>query len=84
MVPDFGIGLNNFLFENISNETLDNVAEKIAEQTRMFIPAITIENVEFITDETGQNMSRNEIQVIISYNILPFNERDELRILRDN
>ena len=84
MMPDFGIGLNNFVFEQISNETLDNVTEKIIEQTKMYMPAINLENIQFITADQDASLGRNRIQAIITYNILPFNERDELRIGSDD
>ncbi len=84
MVPDFGIGFNNFVFEQMSNDTLDNITEKIIEQTKMFMPVVNLENIQFITDDEDSSFGRNRVQVIITYNILPFNERDELRIGSDD
>ena len=84
MLPEFGVGIYNFLFENINNETFNRVAERIAEQTSIYLPVINLEAVDFITNENDSNLGLNEIGVVIRYNILPFNGSDELKITVSN
>ena len=84
MLPEFGVGIYNFLFENITDETFNRVAERIAEQTRIYLPVINLEAVDFITNENDGNLGLNEIGVAIRYNILPYNGSDELKITVSN
>ncbi len=80
MEPNFGVGLYNFLFEPLSGETMDRLVEKITEQKDVYMPSVNIEVIDFVTSDENSNLAFNEIQVVIQYNILPYNAQDELRI----
>lgn len=84
MIPEFGVGIYNFLFESITDETFNRVAERIAQQTSIYLPVINLESVDFIRNENDSNLGLNEIGVVIKYNILPYNGSDELRITVTN
>ena len=84
MLPEFGVGIYAFLFENINDETFNRVAEKIAEQTSIYLPVINLESVDFITSDEDSTIGGNEIGVVIKYNILPYNGSDELKITVSN
>jgi|TARA_R100000353_G_scaffold134435_1_gene95384 phage baseplate assembly protein W len=80
MVPNFGVGLYGFLFENITSSTFSSLASKITEQVNFYIPAVNIEEIDFNTSDTDPTLQFNEVRVSIKYNISPFNQRDELII----
>ena len=80
MIPEFGVGLFNFLFENISTNTFSSVAQRIKEQVSFYIPSINLEEINFYTSDDDTSLQFNEVRVAIKYNILPFNERDQLII----
>ncbi len=80
MEPNFGVGLYNFLFEPLSGETMDRLVEKITEQKDVYMPSVNIEVIDFITSDENSNLAYNQVQVVIQYNILPYNAKDELRI----
>lgn len=80
MEPNFGVGLYNFLFEPLTGDTMDRLVEKITEQKNIYMPSINIEIIDFITSDEDSRLAFNEVQVLIQYNILPYNTRDELRI----
>lgn len=80
MEPNFGVGLYNFLFEPLSGETMDKLVEKITEQKDVYMPSVNIEVIDFITSDENSNLAYNQVQVVIQYNILPYNAKDELRI----
>ena len=80
MEPNFGVGLYNFLFEPLSGETMDRLVEKITEQKDVYIPSVNIEVIDFVTSDENSNLAYNQVQVVIQYNILPYNAKDELRI----
>tara|TARA_R110000823_G_scaffold245040_1_gene369235 strand:- start:6592 stop:6852 length:261 start_codon:yes stop_codon:yes gene_type:complete len=84
MLPEFGVGIYAFLFENINDETFNRVAEKIAEQTSIYLPVINLESVDFTTSDEDPTIGGNEVGVVIKYNILPYNGSDELKITVSN
>ena len=45
-----------------------------------YMPSVNIEVIDFVTSDENSNLAFNEIQVVIQYNILPYNAQDELRI----
>jgi len=78
--PDFGVGLRNFLFENISDQLLDRVVEKIKSQVDTYLPSAQLTEIDFITSDEDPTLPINRINISIKYNILPFNSSDELTI----
>tara|TARA_Y100000310_G_C20431197_1_gene691546 strand:+ start:178 stop:549 length:372 start_codon:yes stop_codon:yes gene_type:complete len=77
MNVDFGVGLIKYMFENLSAGTQEKVERAIADQVRKYVPAVTIEDVEFsISDRELSNgvllsvklfysiPSENEIQIL--------------------
>jgi len=80
MVPGFGVGLHNFLFMNMSSDGLSVVAQRIKEQVDFYMSVVNLEEVRFFTSDDDPTLQFNEVRVSIQYNILPFNERDQLII----
>ena len=42
MVPDFGVGLQGFLFEGVTGETFSRISTRIQEQINQYIPALNM------------------------------------------
>lgn len=80
MVPDFGVGLQGFLFEGITDDTFSRISTRIQQQVSQFIPAINLTEITFTTSDEDQNLGLNEVNVSIKYDILPNNGSDELTI----
>ena len=80
MVPDFGVGLQGFLFEGVTGETLSRISTRIQEQISQYIPAINLTEITFITSDEDPNIKLNEVRVSIKYDILPYNGSNELII----
>lgn len=80
MVPDFGVGLYGYLFENINGSRMDELMVRITEQTQKYMPMVNLVSVDFITSDEDPSMAFNEVRVSIRYNILPLDEEDELII----
>ena len=47
MEPSFGVGLNQFLFENFGHDTKGRIESKIREQVSIYMPAVQIRNITF-------------------------------------
>tara|TARA_R100000152_G_C6559333_1_gene30767 strand:- start:81 stop:485 length:405 start_codon:yes stop_codon:yes gene_type:complete len=80
MVPEFGVGLYGFLFEQINEDTFSDITEKIVEQINFYMPSVKLEEITFNTSDEDRALAYNELQISIKYNILPFNASDELII----
>lgn len=80
MVPEFGVGLHRYLFEQITGDTFSKVSQKINEQVARYIPAVNLEEVTFVTSDEDSTLSLNDVRTVIKYNILPLAGSDQLII----
>jgi len=71
--PAFGGGIRAFIFEQISQNSLEGLKESIQLQTERYFPNILI---------TSLNISQNEISVFIDfiYNIISTNINDSINL----
>ena len=46
MEPDFGVGFTQLLFENATDDTLEDLKERLFTQTNKYLPFVEIQNVE--------------------------------------
>lgn len=76
MIPDFGVGIRNFLFEQNDQSTYSAARSKLSEQANKYMPFIAIQDVQF---EPG-DLDNNQVQIIITYEVLPLEFSDTLTI----
>ena len=81
MIPDFGVGIKQYLFENFSEVTYSRIENKIFEQTEAYMPFIKIRNLDIQegSDEYGKAIS-NSLFVTIEYFIDSLSEVDVLNL----
>jgi uncharacterized protein len=65
MSPEFGVGIRQFLFENFQSDVYARIDSKIREQVSIYIPIISIRNIEFGTG----GIEDNSLGVRIEYRI---------------
>jgi len=63
MLPGFGVGLRNLLFDNNRLNLENDIARKIDEQINIYMPFLQIDNLEFLEDNP------NMIGVKIFYSV---------------
>jgi len=80
MIPEFGVGLHRYLFEQMTSNTFSTISQKINEQVTRYIPAINLEEVVFVTSDEDPTLGLNDVMTVIKYNILPFAGTDQLII----
>ena len=73
--PEFGVGLRDFIFEQISSQNLDGLQENIQSQVEEYIPNINIVSL----DITG-NEDQNEINLSLSYALPSTNIEDKIEL----
>ena len=65
MIPDFGVGIRSYLFENFNNSIASNIRAAIRKQTEKYIPVVNIETISF----NDTNPDFNTLGVQITYSI---------------
>ena len=52
MIPEFGVGIKTYLFENATSTVFENIEEKIRQQVRIYLPYMTIEAINFLSEKS--------------------------------
>lgn len=74
MEPLFGVGINQYLFENFAPNTYAVIDSKIREQVSIYMPMIAIAAVSF--DDSDED--RNKLAIRLEYSIPIINIKDLL------
>lgn len=74
MQPLFGIGIQQFLFEMKTGNTLSRMESRIQEQIAIWLPYIEVVNIDIITTETGDIPQLGEngesaVNVVIEFRV---------------
>ncbi len=73
--PTFGGGLRAFIFEQITDDNLDFLEEKIQSDLNTFFPNVTVGDLEILRQE-----DTNTITVLLTYSVINTNINDTLEI----
>ena len=73
-IPEYGVGLRRYLFENMTNEVFDDIRSNIAMQVQDYLSYINLQSVRINPDE------ENSIKISLSYNLAGTNINDQLNI----
>jgi phage baseplate assembly protein W len=76
--PDFGGNLRQFLFEQITDNTLDFLEEDIQAQLKTYFPNVIVDSLEISAQE-----DYNTINVVLKYSVKNTNISDTLNITFD-
>jgi len=74
MIPDFGVGIRTYLFENFSDTIFIDLNNAIKKQAQKYLPVIVINDIKF--DSTDKD--RNKLGIQITYSIPSLNIKDLL------
>ena len=74
MIPSYGVGLRNFLFENRGPNVKNDIRAKIKEQVKIYLPFIKILRVAFFDTE------ENTLSLEVSYVVESLNLKDLVTI----
>ena len=81
MLPDFGVGLRNFLFENFTPAVLTNISDEIRSQVASYMPFVNVRRINFADSESNPGLiGEKELRIEIVYDILPLDDTDTLTI----
>tara|TARA_Y100000385_G_C12988305_1_gene591666 strand:+ start:627 stop:1049 length:423 start_codon:yes stop_codon:yes gene_type:complete len=71
--PDYGGGLSEVLFEQLTDDTYDILYKKISDSLKNHFPNVFLKNLEILENPDG-----NEVKIVMSYTV--FNNEDTLEI----
>mgnify|MGYP003149347336 FL=1 len=74
MKPSFGVGLQQYLFQNFTQSTYAEIENRIRSQVKTYIPAIALGRIAF----ASPNVDNNQLQVSISFSIPNIGVKDLL------
>lgn len=84
MIPDFGVGLKRYLFENNNAGLRSELSSKIRSQVSKYLPFIEIMNLSFKTADQDDNIDPNGLSIVITYSIIPLNFVDTLSVATED
>ena len=64
MVPNYGVGLKNYLFSNFTPDVIATIQNKIREQVRIYMPAVKINNI--IVNSADADINTLSLSIIYS------------------
>jgi uncharacterized protein len=65
MQPEFGCGIQEYLFEPLTDTTLSSIRGTIEESIQFWIPYVRIESLEVVRDE----QTEHQVTVTLTYSI---------------
>ena len=74
MIPDFGVGVRTYLFENFSDTIFVDLTNTIKKQAQKYLPVIVINDIKFDSSDKDRNM----LGIQITYSIPSLNIKDLL------
>ena len=81
MIPDFGAGLYEYLFENVSPDLKERIEARIRQQVGRYMSFVKLRNIEIEegSDEFGNQIS-NTLFITVEYFIDSLSETDILNL----
>ena len=78
MIPEFGVGIRRFLFENDPSFIADELQSIIYEQVDSFMNFLVIEDISFATKADDNTLNDNELAVRIIYSVPGISLKDSI------
>ncbi len=80
MLPEFGAGIRNYLWQQLNDETFSAINTAITQQVNFYLPYIDLIRVDIFKDEQQSNQRYNSISIRIDYMIESMRLRDSLTV----
>ena len=80
MLPKFGAGLYQVLFDPMVGDTYDRAASRVYDQVGRYMPFVNIESMVFLTSDDDPSINPNQVAIVLRYNLGSLNSQDVLKI----
>lgn len=78
MIPDFGVGLKTYLFEQDNEPLRQEISAKFREQLDRYLPFVDLINISYASQADDPTISENTLVIGIEYAIVPLDAVDVL------
>tara|TARA_Y100000004_G_scaffold116018_1_gene130330 strand:+ start:61 stop:498 length:438 start_codon:yes stop_codon:yes gene_type:complete len=68
MIPEFGVGLRRYLFEQQSTVTIREIRGRIQEQVSIYLPYVKINSIKFFSGAVAETSASEEIFSLDEFN----------------
>lgn len=84
MIPEFGVGLRNYLFSNQHDTVEAEISSRIENQVATYLPYIEVSNIEFTRHNPNHAASETQytLDLAIYYSVPAFNFSDILEVTK--
>lgn len=83
MIPDYGVGLRNYVFQQSDQRTYDEIRTAITGQLRKYMPYITVSKLEFSDSSTSPELQDNYLGIRIEYYVTALEVLDVIELTVD-
>ena len=80
MMPEFGVGLKQFIFEHAKQEVAAEIDGAIRDAVEEYMPFVQIIDIDFPLANNGQFLDEENLFIVLSYAVPPLNLQDNLII----
>ncbi len=80
MLPEFGAGVRNYLWQPLNQHTFSEINTAITQQVDFYLPYIDIIRVDIFQDEQQSNQKYNSISIRIDYMVESMSFKDSLTV----
>jgi phage baseplate assembly protein W len=80
MMPNFGVGIHQYFFENVNPVIIEAAKQRIESQVERFLPYVNIQSVIISSDSDEILIPSNTLFVKIVYSIPSLNAGDQLTV----
>lgn len=83
MIPDYGVGLRNYVFQQSDQQTYDEIRTAITGQLRRYMPYIKVSTLEFSDSTTTPELQDNYLGIRIEYYVTALEVLDVIELTVD-
>lgn len=84
MIPEFGVGLRNYLFNNQYDTVEAEISSRVENQVAIYLPYIEVNNIEFTRHNPNYAASETQytLDLAIYYSVPTFNFSDMFEVTK--
>ena len=81
MIPDYGVGMRKYVFEQNTEMVKNTITTKIKNQLKRYMPYVTLEEIVIIDSQTNSNLDPYTIEILISYYVANLGQVQQLKLV---
>jgi phage baseplate assembly protein W len=83
MIPDYGVGLRNYIFQQSDPQVYDQIRTQVLTQIKKYMPYITLTKLEFSDSSINPELQDNYLNIRVEYYVVALEVLDVLDLTVD-